>query len=50
MYYRSLCRTGQYLRQQVFPRDVEGDVWLTHSVKAGKTVLAAEERGTVKIV
>ena len=29
---------------------IGGNVWLTHSVEAGKTVLAAEERGTIKIV
>ena len=29
---------------------IGGNVWLTHSVEAGRTVLAAEERGTVKIV
>ena len=29
---------------------IGGNVWLTHSVEAGRTVLAAEERGTIKIV
>ena len=29
---------------------IGGNVWLTHSVEPGRTVLAAEERGTVKIV
>ena len=25
---------------------IGGNVWLTHSIEAGRTVLAAEERGT----
>ena len=29
---------------------IGGNVWLTHSVEAGKTVLAAEERGIVTII